>query len=154
MAERFVKAMKKYLSLLLAVIIACSLAACSSNSDGEETTADTTVAAEDSIAPQDESTTEAITKAKANSAMEVIESYTNEELGIDVDRDDEDFKFAVKDDTMNGEKCYRVDAIYIVENKDKTVSFDTKGVFYVSGDLSKAYKKDLSTDKLTELPAK
>lgn len=138
--------MKKFASLILALIMVMTLAACAKDVKEDETTTEPETTAE--------ATTEGVSKNADATAVDIISAYSNEELGIDADRDDENFKFAVKEATLNGKKCYRVDAVYMQEQKDGTVSFDTKGIFYVSDDLTTAYSQNLETGDVTELPAK
>lgn len=136
--------MKKIIALLLTLAIVLTFAACSNNGDNETETEKASVS--------ESTTNETTTKATPKNAVEVISSYSNEQLGIDVDRDDENFKFLLKTGDDDDSLYYRVDAAYIVENDDSTVSFDTKGIFYVTKDLSKAYVQNSETDELTEIP--
>lgn len=138
--------MKKITSLILAIIMVMTFVACTKEAKESETTTESTTTAE--------ATTEGVSKNADATAVDIISAYSNEELGIDVDSEDENFKFAVKDATLNGEKCYRVDAVYMKEQEDGKFSIDIKGIFYVSEDLKTAYSQNMETGDVTELPAK
>lgn len=139
--------MKKIISLILILMLSITLVACSNTGSQEETSKNPSTT--------EESTTEETTTQKLpTNAVEVISAYSNEELGIDIDRDKENFKFALKEEKDDDFEFYRVDAVYINENEDSTITFDTQGIFYVSKDLTKAYIYNENSNELTELPTK
>lgn len=143
--------MKKILPIILCVVVVFSafMVGCSKNDESQETI---TV----SQMPTDKA------KIKEADAINLISSYSNDELGIDDEiRKNEDFAFLVAASGVeeNGTKCIKVIASIKEKHVDEetgneTFSFDTKGEYYISFDGKKIFRKDMTTGKYIDMKVK
>lgn len=146
--------MKKILPIILCVLIAISvfMVGCSKNQN-----------ADDSLSPN-QTTAMPTDKAKIKEAdaINLISSYSNDELGIDDEiRKNEDFAFLVAASGVeeSGTKCIKVIASIKEKHVDEetgneTFSFDTKGEYYISFDGKKIFRKDMTTGKYIDMKVK
>lgn len=143
--------MKKILPIILCVVVVFSafMVGCSKNDESQETI---TV----SQMPTDKA------KIKEADAINLISSYSNDELGIDDEiRKNENFAFLVAASGVeeNGTKCIKVIASIKEKHVDEetgneTFSFDTKGEYYISFDGKKIFRKDMTTGKYIDMKVK
>ncbi len=145
--------MKKLIAVLLCVITVCTaFAACSKGGkDADKTTA------------SKESTTAITTddaKIAENDAISLIESYSDEELGL-TKKQREECSFMVAGSGVEIDKEYYINVIATVktEHKDKktgeiTYTFDDKGNYYISYDGKKILSKDPKSGKYSEMKVK
>lgn len=89
-------------------------------------------------------------KLKDSDAVELIKSFSNDELGIDDDII-KDCSFMVQSDgvLIDGNSYIKVIAALKNQNDDGTFSFDIKGEYYISYDATVILKK--SNDTYTAL---
>lgn len=142
--------MKKFLSIILCVVIVCSaFVACSKNDDKKvDTTTETT---------QTTQPTTDDAKIKEADAIELIKSYSAKELGL-TDKQKKNCSFMVasngveiQDEDYIGD--YYIKVIATVKNKhvDKagkeTYTFDNKGEYYISYNGKTILKKDMKSEK-------
>ncbi len=97
-------------------------------------------------------------KIKENEALRFIkQAYSKEELGLDKITKDYTFMVASSGVDIEGTKYIKVVANVIVKNDEttkdgkETFSMETIGEYYISFDGKKVLKKDMKTDKYTEL---
>lgn len=141
--------MKKILPIILCVVVAMtSFVACSKDTKEEES---------NTIVNEQGYTEYATDKAavKNADAIKLIESYTNEELGITKeDRDNCSFMVASSGEKIE-DKDFAGDYVKVIaaiktEHKDgetgkSTFTFDTKGEYYISFDGKTVIKKNGET---------
>lgn len=132
--------MKKTLIFIICVAMIFSIfAACSKEKEKATTTA----------LPQE--TTSQITtddaKIKEVDAINLVESYSNEELGL-TDKQRKSASFMVASDGVKIEKDYYIEVIATIKTEHKdgdntTYTFDNLGVYYISYDGKKIMRKDM-----------
>lgn len=134
--------MKKFLAIILSlVILAGVLAGCSTKDDNKETTTKGTT---------EITTDEAVIKEA--DAIDYIKSYSAKELGLS----DEDYKtcsFMVGGQGIEIDGEYFIKVVAAIKNKHvddngkETFTFDIKGEYYISYDGKKVLQKDLTAEK-------
>lgn len=146
--------MKKVLPILLAIsIIATCFVACSSKK-GDDTT--TTAAGETTVVTTDDA------KVTEADAINLIESYTDKELGITKeDRAACSFMVASNGEFIEDQDAYYVKVIAAIKNahedpetKEITYTFDCKGEYYIRYDGKQILSKDMESGELSEMKVK
>lgn len=146
--------MKKFLSILLCVVIVASaFVACSKNGG------------EDNSTTENPSTTQTITtdeaKIKEADAINLIKSYSAKELGLsDEEMKECSFMVANSGSELDGKFYIKVIATIKTSHKDEsgneTFTFDNKGEYYISYNGKKILQKDMKAEeeKFTEMKVK
>lgn len=140
--------MKKILSVILCVAVACFVfTACSKNDENKptQTTKPTEITTDDA----------AITESDA---IEFIKSYSADELGLSKD-DMKNCSFMVAQNGRKIDKDYYIEVIATIktehkEGKDVSYTFDNKGEYYIRYDGKQILSKNLETGKYTEMKVK
>lgn len=143
--------MKKFLAIILSIVMIASIfVACSGKNADEGDPATTTGITTDDA------------KIKEGDAVRLMESYTEEELGIEKGvKKDCSFMVASNGEKLDDQKGYYVKVIAVIkqahedpETKEITYTFDYKGEYYIRYDGKQILSKDLETGELTEMKVK
>lgn len=143
--------MKKLLAVLICVsMLACMFAACSNhsdNTDNDNTSATTTTGL----------TTDSA-KITESDAISLIESYSDEDLGITAE-DREKCSFMVAESGAKIEDDYYVKVIATVktaheEDGKTSYTFDNKGEYYIRYDGEQILSLNMDTNEYSEMKVK
>lgn len=152
--------MNKYIKIitltLCVVLLVGAFSACTKNASNNKTTVSTT----ESQNKKSNKIDVADAKISENNAIQLVKSYSSEELGLK-NKDDYKFLFSSGGVEIAKEKYVQVIAA-TVNNEDKNaITIDTKGEYYINFDGTKLLVKDMKTgeyktikitkDKLKEL---
>lgn len=142
--------MKKFLPIILCLVIVCGLFAACSNDKTED---DTTTTTETTAITTDDA------KITQGDAIRLIESYSNEELGITAEQRDEcSFLVAGEGEEIDGEFYIKVIAAvkqqHVAEDGSTTFTFDEKGAYFIRYDGEQVMSKDMTTGEYKDLDVK
>ena len=150
--ERFF-AMKKYLAVLLAVVIvSTAFIACSKSSGKDETTT-----AKESTSVTVENPTDKAVIKDADAINFIKTSYTAKELGLDKVKEEYSFMISSTGVKIDGKQYVKVAANVMKKNDETaangktTFSLTPVGEFYISYDGKNVLKKDLDSGEYTKL---
>lgn len=146
--------MKKILPILLCItVIAGAFVGCSGDKKDEKTTATTTTAVT--------AITTDNAKIKEADAINLIESYSDKELGLTKDvRKECSFMVASDGEAVkyNGKEDNYIKVVAVIKNKHEdektkkvTFTFDYKGEYYIRFDGKQILMKDLSAEQDKEV---
>lgn len=144
--------MKKLISILLAAAVLITIfAGCTADKKEDEGTTESTL-------PSGQVTT-ADAKIKDSDAINYIKnSYTAEELGLQDVAEDYSIMVASNGYEHDGSNYVKVVANIVIQNEDstaddgsKTFSMKTVGEYLISFDGTKVLKKDMKTNKYSEM---
>ena len=140
--------MKKFLPIILCLVIVCALfTACANNGTEDETTTTTT---ESNVITTDDA------KITQGDAIRLIESYTDEELGITADQRSQ-CSFLVANDGQEIDGKYYIKVIaavkqeHVADDGKVTYTFDEKGAYFIRYDGEQVMSKDMTTGEYKDL---
>lgn len=142
--------MKKFLPIILCLVIVCGLFAACSNDKTED---DTTTTTETTAITTDDA------KITQGDAIRLIESYSNEELGITAEQRAEcSFLVAGEGEEIDGKFYIKVIAAvkqqHVAEDGSITFTFDEKGAYFIRYDGEQVMSKDMTTGEYKDLEVK
>ena len=135
--------MKKVLIFILcAAMSICVFSACAKKDDGKTTTA--------KQATTEQMTTDSAVIKEAD-AINLIESYSDKELGLSAE-DRKKASFMVASDGVKIEDDYYIEVVATIKTEHKdgektTYTFDHLGIYYIRYDGKKVMRKDMKSEE-------
>lgn len=145
--------MKKIISVILCIVISCCVfSACSKDKEKETTTTQTTTTSIDSLTKD--------AKIKESDAVNLIESYTDKELGLTA-KQRKECSFMVANAPVKIEKKQYIKVIAAIKKKhtDKksgkvTYTFDYKGEYFIRFDGKEILSRDSESGEYKKMKVK
>ena len=141
--------MKKFLPIILCLILVCTLFTACANND----TTDETTTTEPTVITTDNA------KITQGDAIRLIQSYSNEELGITEEQRSEcSFLVAGEGDEINGNYYIKVIAAvkqeHVADDGSVTYTFDENGAYFIRYDGEQVMSKDMTSGEYKDLEVK
>lgn len=141
--------MKKFLPIILCLVLVCGLfTACADNDTADETT---------TTEPTAITTDDA--KITQGDAIRLIQSYSNDELGLTEEQRSE-CSFLVAGEGVEIEGKYYIKVIaavkqeHVADDGSVTYTFDEKGVYFIGYDGEQVMSKDMTSGEYMDLEVK